>query len=53
MLNLMKINIYFYRLPEIFDMILVFMGKPIWLKNPHMRARLAENLGRLDRLEPR
>jgi len=35
----------FSRLGEIFDMILVFMGKPIWLKNPHLRARLAESLG--------
>jgi len=32
------------RLPEIFTMILTFMGKPIWLKNPHLRARLAESL---------
>ena len=22
----------------------VFMGKPTWLKNPHLRARLAESL---------
>ncbi len=22
----------------------VYMGKPIWLKNPHLRARLAESL---------
>jgi len=33
-----------HRLPDIFQMILVLMGKPIWLKNPHLRARLAESL---------
>jgi hypothetical protein len=31
---------------EIIELVLsaVFMGKPIWLKNPHLRARLAESL---------
>jgi len=33
-----------HRLGEVLNLILVYMGKPIWLKNPHLRARLAESL---------
>ena len=31
-------------LPAILDFILTFMGSPKWVKNPHLRARLAESL---------
>ena len=31
-------------LPQLLDFILCFMGSPKWVKNPHLRARLAESL---------
>ena len=31
-------------LPQLLDFILTFMGSPKWVKNPHLRARLAESL---------
>ena len=34
-------------LPLILDFILSFMGTPRWVKNPHLRARLAESLENL------
>ena len=34
-------------LPLILDFILTFMGSPKWVKNPHLRARLAESLENL------
>ena len=34
-------------LPQILDFILTFMGSPKWVKNPHLRARLAESLENL------
>ena len=41
-------------LSPILDFILTFMGSPKWVKNPHLRARLAEcleNLLPMHRLE--
>uniref|UniRef100_A0A0K2VHY9 Ubiquitin conjugation factor E4 A n=1 Tax=Lepeophtheirus salmonis TaxID=72036 RepID=A0A0K2VHY9_LEPSM len=32
------------QLPQIMDFILTFMGSAKWMKNPHLRAKMAENL---------
>ena len=39
--------LFYLLLAPFLDFILTFMGSPKWVKNPHLRARLAESLENL------